>query len=132
MKMRISNLSEFTRGLEFEKEETAKLADTVARGIATDICSRVIFDSPVDTGRFRGNWQVDIGSDPTGELDRLDKDGDPTLDDNIARMKTGPAMKPIYVVNNLPYADRLNSGHSKQAPAGFVERAIDASVKPFK
>jgi hypothetical protein len=29
-----------------------------------------------------------------------------------------------YIVNGLPYGERLNSGWSTQAPAGFVELSI--------
>jgi len=38
--------------------------------------------------------------------------------------RTGQA---VYITNNLPYIERLNSGWSKQAPAGFVDRAIAAA-----
>jgi hypothetical protein len=27
----------------------------------------------------------------------------------------------IYIVNNLPYANALENGHSKQAPSGMVK-----------
>jgi hypothetical protein len=30
----------------------------------------------------------------------------------------------IHITNNAPYIRQLNDGSSKQAPAGFVERAI--------
>lgn len=36
----------------------------------------------------------------------------------------------IYVFNNVKYLQVLNNGHSQQAPAGFVERAI-ASTKAW-
>jgi hypothetical protein len=34
--------------------------------------------------------------------------------------------KRIYIQNNVPYAVRLNEGHSTQAPANFVETAVMA------
>ena len=30
-----------------------------------------------------------------------------------------------YITNNVPYINKLNDGHSSQAPAHFVEAAID-------
>jgi hypothetical protein len=34
----------------------------------------------------------------------------------------------LWVANNVPYIRRLNYGHSSQAPAGFVEMAIDTAL----
>jgi hypothetical protein len=36
----------------------------------------------------------------------------------------------IWILNGLPYIERLNEGHSQQAPAGFVETAIYRNVRP--
>jgi hypothetical protein len=38
----------------------------------------------------------------------------------------------VYISNNLPYIDRLNKGHSKQAPAGFIESAINAGLTAIR
>lgn len=88
--------------------------------------------SPVDTGRFRGNWQVEIGRDPTAELPDKDKSGNPTKEKGTATVKGCPPFQPVYIANNLPYGPTLNDGHSKQAPAGFVEIAVDQVVSPFQ
>jgi formaldehyde-activating enzyme involved in methanogenesis len=32
------------------------------------------------------------------------------------------------VSNNVPYINRLNEGHSAQAPAGFVQQAVAKAV----
>ena len=36
--------------------------------------------------------------------------------------------KSIHITNNLPYIGSLNDGHSKQAPAGFVQMATLAGL----
>ena len=35
----------------------------------------------------------------------------------------------VFVTNNVPYIQRLNDGHSRQSPAGFVQRAIEQAVR---
>jgi hypothetical protein len=76
--------------------------------------------SPVDTGRFRGNWQVGLTAPVTGTLATLDKSGAATIargNQVLSQAKSGGV---IYINNNLPYAQRLEYGWSKQAPSGMV------------
>jgi len=73
--------------------------------------------TPVDTGRARSNWHLDIGA-PTVKL--LEPGGD--LDPNTSGYTI---QKTIFISNNLPYIRRLNEGHSQQAPAGFVDDAVN-------
>lgn len=72
-------------------------------------------------GRFRGNWQFSTGAPAPGELPDIDPNGAKTK----ARIQTGVLQfKPGevgYIVNNLPYGQRLEyQGWSNQAPAGMV------------
>lgn len=100
--------------------KTNTKTETVVRKIAVDVFGRVIMMSPVDTGRFRGNWQVAIGGPASGTLETTDKSGSATLSEAQTKalsMKVGDV---IYMVNNLPYALRLEYGHSGQAPSGMV------------
>ncbi|GAA6162573.1 hypothetical protein NBRC116590_02770 [Pelagimonas sp. KU-00592-HH] len=90
------------------------------RKIALEMFSRVVLRSPVDTGRFRGNWQVAIGSVPTGTLDLDDKSGQATLGKVQAAALGLQVGDTITLVNNLPYGPRLENGHSGQAPNGMV------------
>jgi hypothetical protein len=94
--------------------------------------SRVKQASPVDTGRFRVSWQV--GENAAGSYD-----GGPQQEpSNADRSKTSPPgglivplrrmnyqqekLGNVYSVhNNLPYAEPLANGSSKQAPAGWVQ-----------
>lgn len=112
--------------------------DLVVRKLSLELFTRVILESPVGNpkrwkhkappgytgGRFRGNWQVAIGQVPTGTLEVYDKEGTVTLskaDAAIAGVKAGDV---IYMVNNLPYARKLEFGWSSQAPEGMVRTSI--------
>lgn len=96
----------------------------VIRKIALDLFTRVILKSPVDTGRFRGNWQVAIGSIPSGTLAIDDKGGTATIAKVTAETLGLVAGQTITLVNNLAYASALEYGHSKQAPNGMVRLTL--------
>lgn len=116
----------------------------VVRKIALDLFKRVIQKSPVDTGRFKSNWQVSINSIPAGTIGLAEDishtrggrerkrgaEARGTFAGNFAlakatttalQFKTGEV---IYLVNNLEYARALEYGHSKQAPAGMVRLTL--------
>lgn len=80
--------------------------------------------SPVDTGRFKGNWQVTANKPPLYALNNYDKDGAKTIAEGkraiYAMMRGGGAVRSIHFSNMLIYANALEYGHSKQAPAGVM------------
>lgn len=92
-----------------------------ARAVALDVFSRIIVRSPVDTGRFRGNWQLDVQIVPEGWAEALDPAGQLTIDK--ARLQLAPYKLgyEIHIRNNVPYAVRLENGWSGQAPQGVVK-----------
>lgn len=80
--------------------------------------------TPVDTGHARGNWILSVGAPALGELP-----GRGSADGNAASILAWTLHDgPIYINNNTPYILRLNDGWSDQAPAGFIERAIDEAL----
>ena len=99
--------------------------EVAARKITFELFSRVIMKSPVDTGRFRGNWFTQIGSVSSSVNHKLlDKSGGAALNQAgavSAKIKAGDV---VYMANNLPYAGRLEYGYSQQAPAGMVRVSI--------
>lgn len=109
-----------------EFAEQAKGAiDTVFREVIIEIGSSVITMSPVDTGRFKGNWQYSINSPAQGTLDRLDPNGTAAhaeLVDGALQFKAGQT---AYIVNNLPYAIRLEYGYSDFTPDGMVRVTLE-------
>lgn len=80
--------------------------------------------SPVDTGRYRGNWQVTANQPPMHALNNYDKQGGKTISEGKralhAMLANGAAVRSIYFSNMLIYANSLEYGHSKQAPAGVA------------
>lgn len=103
--------------------------DQVIRRAALDIFRRVVIKSPVDTGRFKSNWQVAINSVPTG-LAPGSEPGKEKYNTEVAfeRINTGLLLAKsgdvLWLVNNLSYARRLEYGWSDQAPKGMVRLTI--------
>ena len=104
--------------------KTETKIETAVRKIALSVFTEVILMSPVDTGRFRGNWQVAIGSMPTGTLEIDDKVGTATISKVQAEVLGLKAGQSIFLMNNLPYALPLEYGSSKQAPSGMVRLTV--------
>lgn len=75
-------------------------------------------------GRFRGNWQVTFNAPASGARDRIDPSGAATLSEGAQVLEDAKVGITIYLVNNLPYAERLEFGWSKQAPAGMVRVTV--------
>lgn len=71
-------------------------------------------------GRFRANWVFDPASPPTDTLDAVDPSGSATTGRLTSQIMSSPVGGVTYVMNNLPYAERLERGWSRQAPAGMV------------
>jgi len=85
--------------------------------------ARLKQQSPVDTGRFRVSWQIGQNA----------ADGTPAPEGSYGAGITPPKgsnyqpgqekLGNYYSVhNNLPYAEPLAQGSSRQAPAGWVDR----------
>ncbi|HEM8128335.1 hypothetical protein OKT23_18865 [Providencia rettgeri] len=84
-------------------------------------------------GRFRGNWQVTFDVPADGETGRVDKSGNMTKavgNYMLEQFKVG--MNAIYFTNNVPYAYRLEMGHSKQAPNGMIAITAENVSKFFR
>lgn len=107
--------------------------DASLREVVIEIGNSVIRMSPVDTGRFRGNWQFSIDTPAGGTLSNYDasgKEASARLEGEFLLFKAGET---AFIVNNLPYALVLEfggyegptekvtrEGFSRQAPHGMV------------
>lgn len=99
-----------------------KEADEDRKAITIKLFNSVIQDTPVDSGRARGNWQCSQNTPLNNEIDRTDKDGSATKDDMLNVVLSSQPDNTVYLTNNLPYAQRLEFGYSGQAPQGMVRK----------
>lgn len=113
-------------------------ADALVRKVAVAVDTAVVLATPVDTGRARANWQVEIGdalNDQEGPPYVPGEGGSSGSANAMAAIEAGKNVikqykggSEIHIYNNLSYIQKLNDGHSAQAPAGFVEAAVLAGV----
>jgi len=119
--MAVTNLRQFNRALRKAAKQVPRDRLVVfQKKIAMEALRRVVMKTPVDTGRARGNWQVDINNVPSGALETTDKSGEGTIAGGVAALATLPPFGTIWIANNLPYIKALEDGHSSQAPTGMV------------
>lgn len=82
-------------------------------------------------GHFRRNWQVSTGAS-LGELEGQDISGASTMAAGKAVIDAaatgGRTFLRLIIQNNVPYANRIAQGWSRQAEAGWVDRQIDAAL----
>jgi hypothetical protein len=124
----------------------------VVKKITLDIHSNLIDKpanggTPIDTGYARSNWiprigkpfEGTVGQRPVvdynaraigmeGTIGSIDNSTQQAGREEVAsgyRIALGPAT----ITNNVEYIGALNNGSSKQAPKGFIERAIIKAVK---
>lgn len=99
--------------------------EDVVREFVKSVHAELVKTSPVDTGRFRANWQITYNHVPLYALNEYDKTGEKTIASgvriaNALPLGRGGAVTSIYFSNMLIYANALEYGHSRQAPAGVL------------
>lgn len=102
----------------------------VTRWVALEALRRVILKSPVRSGRFKGNWQAALSVRPDGTLDVVDPSGSATLAEGSRNISQLRPYEVVYLSNNVPYAQKIEEGHSGQAPAGVVAVTV-AELQTF-
>lgn len=111
----------FKRNFSKLLERAGDKAELVVRKVAQDFVASFVLKSPVDTGRFRANWNTGIGSMNLSTSISTDSGAELRASSILPSYKAGDT---IYITNNLPYALRLEYGWSDQAPAGMVRTTI--------
>ena len=144
-KPRVSQgMGEFGRRMVIRGEHTPTGTSNVIRRLALSIDQEIVLRTPVDRGRARSNWAINIGSPAQGTRGAYqpgrklgveeggNKQG--AIDQGRAAISASPDfVSKIFITNNLGYIADLNNGTSDQAPKNFVRLAIvDGSAKVLK
>jgi hypothetical protein len=110
-----SQLTALSKDAQGAPTRTRKQALDTLRGASFAVERRVKSEMPVDTGRARASW----GHWTPGDVRNWAANA--SADDVIWREEDGGFT--IVQGSNVPYMEMLNNGHSRQAPAGFIDRA---------
>lgn len=93
---------------------TRAQAKQAVREASFAVEKRIKLEMPVDTGRARASW-----GHWTGDLVRPAPEAGPG--DAVFEVEDDGLT--IVQGSNVPYIEMLNNGHSRQAPAGFLDKA---------
>ena len=146
--MATANSKNFTLQIDGFLRKVDANVDAIIRKVIIDVAKRIIYRSPVGQrelwainverkkkglpgllpkgyvgGRFRANWQY--GNDtigiPVQPIDAVDPSGGQTMAGIVSSVPVSKLAGMRHLItNNLPYAQRLEDGWSKQAPVGMV------------
>lgn len=112
--------------------------DKITRAATLDFFAGTIKDTPVDTGRARGNWVTSVDEPAQGEIDRLDPEGTAATAEVVAKTPEGAGQE-TFMSNSLPYIEALEYGSSQRAPDGMVrrnlarvQRIVDKAIAKFR
>lgn len=106
-------------------EKAKGRTEIVVKKIALELFSNIIYKSPVLTGRFRANWNCSIGSPDLSTSESTDPSGSGAISKATSTVVSYTLNdQSAFLTNNLPYAERLENGWSKQAPNGMVRLSV--------
>lgn len=123
--------------------QIAQEADRTVRAAALAADQAVVLATPVDTGRARSNWLVELDAPARTTIEAYAPGSEGSTagaNSNAALSQAQPVIASydgdrntgIAISNNLPYIGPLNSGSSRQAPANFVGKAVQAAVRQIQ
>ena len=86
--------------------------------------------TPVATGWARANWLPSVGQPATDVVGAPGQPDASATESGLARVLTYKLGEgDAFIANNVPYISVLDGGSSTQAPAGFVDVAVDKAVQ---
>lgn len=125
-------LRDLARSLE-RKANAISVAGNLAKiRVAETILGDLVFVTPVDTSQALSNWQVRLNMPVDSKIkpyyagsagSTRSASAAEALAVGRKILSTAKPGDRVFISNVLPYIRRLNEGHSKQTPAGFVERS---------
>lgn len=121
-----SNFNEFFAEFQAELNEQQEEQKTTFREIVFTAFTTINQMSPVASGYFRANNFVSINapSNEVGNENNINRSNESQGQAEIlnARVQNGTS---IFIQNNVPYAERLEMGHSQQAPMGIYGISLE-------
>lgn len=143
------NLAKFLKNVDKETEElVVRQFVEFHRAMTLDFFFNVIDNSPVWTGRFRGSNTLGLGKPnlKTLPVHPEVESGEVSWPDGVSKQFQAPnrseavrallGLRPYsvtFVANALPYATRIENGHSKElAPQGVYAVSLRATGFKFR
>ena len=107
----------FKHDLSKFKKKTTRMTEQVFKGTVISLFGKIVARTPVDTGRLSNSWRPTVNRPSKSSQ----KASPAAIFKTVSNAKLGDS---IYLVNNLPYAQKIEAGSSKQAPTGMVRVTV--------
>jgi hypothetical protein len=133
----VASLGQFAENMKRRAADVERNTSKTVRAVALVADRELVLQTPVDTGRARSNWIVTLGNPATKTIEPYSKGekGSTGTANASAAIAQGAATisqrkegQDISISNNLDYIGKLNEGSSAQAPAQFVQAAVQRAV----
>ena len=120
-----TNIAKFNAELDKTRDSIHGDFREFYRQVALEVLTRIVFRTPTDTGRARGNWQVEFNMPASASLTVVGTEQAMT-DFAISRgeLKLGniPSFSVVHITNNVEYISYLEyDRRSQQHPEGMIE-----------
>lgn len=123
-----TNLVNFNKALISASENIKGDMIRFYKAVCFETFKRIVNRTPVDTGRARGNWQMEVGKAASGTLNVEGSAGEvasKALNQATGKLSSITPFSIVHITNNVEYIYYLEyEKRSKQAPQGMVEITI--------
>jgi hypothetical protein len=128
-----TNLSQFNKALDKASEKIHGDFEKFYKQVCLEVLKRIVLRTPVDTGRARGNWQVEIGSPATASLIVEGAENDMAnyaIENGLRVIENITSFSIVHITNNVEYVYYLEyEKRSQQHPEGMVEITLSEMAK---
>lgn len=83
-------------------------------------------------GSYRASHLVSVNAPDMTVTDHQDVNGSATIANGNVQISGSPNFCQIYIQTNLPYAEKIETGHSRQAPAGVYALSFHGVSQAYK
>lgn len=112
--------------------DVLKDADDHLKKIVGETLQQVITRSPVMDGEFRASHKVTLSSPQNTYEKGFDLSGSTTLAEGLKVASTVKIGGLVYIQTLSPYGDKLENGHSMQAPNGVYALSFQLIASKYK
>jgi hypothetical protein len=123
-----SSLTKFNLELEKAVDKIHGDFNKFYKSVCLEVLKRIVMRTPVDTGRARGNWQLEINRTASASLiveGSKEAMTDFALNSGLSKLAGVIPFSVVHITNNLEYIYYLEyDRRSSQHPEGMVEITI--------
>lgn len=123
-----TSMRAFAKNLKGLAEGLEDHAGRVVEEVSERVHGALVLGTPVKTGNARSNWLVGVGAPRSGTVP-IRSEVETIIEGQSEIRGRVVGDTEVNITNDVHYVSILNTGTSKQAPRGFVEKAVLIGVQ---